>query len=614
MGVNWKRRAAVAVITILLEAVLLGAAALCWVFLALMAFSEGWRAFVGRNGGLLSGLALGAATLAALLIPAVAVRLVRFSSRDGDPLSAGGAVLGTFVGLLPAVAAALALRTLTVAFAAGELLDWADWYLTPRNRLALEWALAGCTLACLSLGVFFGSGSRWRPSRRSFAALLVCPAATIGALAPASARLAERAAVSRVAAPLPLGPPPAPVWTRRVTSAELTPPDQVEGARPPALAQDSGGRLYFGAYDVLVALDSEGRTVWEFRPSSPDPRIGQPVLLPEGGLVVGARGGVFSFDRDGRQAWTFPSDARAAPAAVLGAWRDVVYALFPSPEPPGALTLRVLDARSGVERWSTSTPISPISFARDDSGRVYFSSTDLTVFDASGALAWTRPVTGRVQLGLDGEVYLSGRGGLRVFAADGREAWNVTSASQHDPSFPLCAGSGVALGGDAIYFACGGRLFSYGRDGQPRWHRRIQGFLWSSLSAPPLVGRDGTVYVAEQHVWAVSPEGGVKWKVGLVSGTRPGLVPTGTASAGPTLAPDGAIWVGCREGRVLVIEPSGQVRWEYRLNPDDPARAPVTGFFWSGDLVVAESGTLTAFRWSSEPAERSAGARRAGER
>jgi outer membrane protein assembly factor BamB len=595
--INWKPRVGVALSTLLFEGVLVALIALGGLAFVFLAFQEGWTSTVERHADLMVGTACATATLFGLAAPWLAVRLVSMLQRSGAPPSAGGAVVGTFIGFLPGLAAALALRHLTLSFANDELLHWADWYLVAGRRHVLLITAVACTLACASLGSFVGSGSQWRPTRRSLPLLICCLAATTGTVAPASLRLAEWMATSRIALPVPLGPPPPPLWSRRVPGAHLFPSEPLAGVPPPSIVRDASGRLYFAAPEALVALDSQGTLVWEFRPRSFDPRIGQPVLLPQGLVAIGTREGLLAFDRDGRPAWAVAGEAAAGPVALFGASRNLVYAAFPRSDPqPGqdSLIVRALDASNGTERWSVGVSTATISVALDATGRTYLADDHLRVFDASGVLAWRYPAGGRVQLAPDGSVYVSGRGGLVALTASGDEAWTIRTARSDEPFFPLCAESGIALDGDAIYFTCSGRLFSYGRDGRERWHRRLAGSLTSHVSRP-VVGPDGTVYLAGRSLWAITPKGDVIWRQRLVGEPGHGLATLQPASSAPVPAPDGSVWIGCGDGRVMVFESDGRLRWEYRPGPGEPFVGPVTGFSWVNDDVVAESGTLRAF-------------------
>jgi outer membrane protein assembly factor BamB len=337
--------------------------------------------------------------------------------------------------------------------------------------------------------------------------------------------------------------------------------------------------------------------VWEFRPQILDPRIGQPVLLPEGFVAIGTREGLVAFDPDGTPAWAVPTDGARDPVAVAGAWRDLVFALFPRDGPAAGqdwLALRALDARTGTERWSVGMSTATAAVTLDDNGRTYVVADGLRVFDASGTLVWRYPVAGRVQLAAGDSAYVSGPGGLVALTADGQEAWTIRAARSDDTSFPLCAESGIAVSSDAIYFTCGGRLFSYGRDGRERWRRRVAGSLADHVR-PPVVGPDGTVYLAGRSIWAMTPEGHVKWRQRLVAKSDHDFAPLQPASSAPVLAPDGAVWIGCADGRVMVFESDGRLRWEYRPASSEPSAGPVTGFFCLDDHVVAESGILRAF-------------------
>jgi outer membrane protein assembly factor BamB len=580
---SWKHRAGVTALTLLFESIFVVVGGLAAITYLLVAWREGWIGAIERHWRPVFSLTSGAASLIALALFAAAVRIVRFVGRNGGNLSTGGAVGGTFLGLMPGGAGVLTLRFLDASFANGELHDFADWYLLPSHHRTVLYAAIACTAVCVSVGAFVGSGSRWQPAPRSLLVGVACLTAAMATVPLPLVRLLDRTAVSRIVLPTPLRPSPVPIWSRRVTAAQLGPSGQLEGSPTSALVRGPGGRLYFSANGVLAAVDTQGGLIWEFRPPSFNPKIGPPVLSPQGLVVVGTSEGLIALDRDGEPAWRVQPDERAT---AVGTWKDILYAVF-AKAGRNRLALRALDADTGNERWSVDAPTETVSVALDGAGRLYLSSDGLRVFDDAGRPVWQYPAQGRVNLATDGSVYLSSRTGLTALTSDGKLAWRYSS-------FTPCADSGMAVTGDALYCASGGRLFSFGRNGRERWHRRVEGSLWPNLGAP-VVSPGGTVYLAGQSLWAIKADGRVEWRVRLVSELRPGRAPRWPPSAPPALAPDKTIWIGCTDGRVLVIDRGGRLLWEYRPGAEDPLPTPVTGFFWLGGTVIVESGTLRAF-------------------
>jgi len=98
------------------------------------------------------------------------------------------------------------------------------------------------------------------------------------------------------------------------------------------------------------------------------------------------------------------------------------------------------------------------------------------------------------------------------------------------------------------------------------------------------VADDGTVYVGSQdhHVYAVSPDGKVRWRVDLGA----------DVDSAPAVEDDGAIIVGSDKGQLVSLAPdSGEVRW----------RTEVGGFV-RGAISLGRDGTVLAGTYGPTPA------------
>lgn len=86
----------------------------------------------------------------------------------------------------------------------------------------------------------------------------------------------------------------------------------------------------------------------------------------------------------------------------------------------------------------------------------------------------------------------------------------------------------------------------------------------------PALGPDGTVYVLGRRgdrgdeLWAVNPNGSVKWAILLPSGSTPASSGWGEP-AGVAVADDGTVFAVCAQTHVLcAIDPNGTVKWRTR--------------------------------------------------
>lgn len=131
--------------------------------------------------------------------------------------------------------------------------------------------------------------------------------------------------------------------------------------------------------------------------------------------------------------------------------------------------------------------------------------------------------------------------------------------------------------------------------------------MWSFAGAPPakavelpspLVGADGTIFLAGEALWALRPDGASLWKKELAAGSAP----AGTSfSITPALAPDGTLYaVG--GGKFFALDSvTGQEKWTFL---DQPLKtSPLVGM--DGTIYVGSENTLYALdsqyhgqRWS----------------
>ena len=80
------------------------------------------------------------------------------------------------------------------------------------------------------------------------------------------------------------------------------------------------------------------------------------------------------------------------------------------------------------------------------------------------------------------------------------------------------------------------------------------------LDSSPTIGPDGTIYAgsADQHFYALSPDGTVKWSY------RTG----GEVASSACIGCDGTIYVGSEDGTLYAFNPDGSVKWRYGTGYD----------------------------------------------
>ncbi len=154
--------------------------------------------------------------------------------------------------------------------------------------------------------------------------------------------------------------------------------------------------------------------------------------------------------------------------------------------------------------------------------------------------------------------------------ADGARKWKFATGDLVWSSPALGAGGVVYVGSDDD------QLYALSlSDGAMRWSvplgacRRAIGIGPEAVRCDVdhvTLGRDGTIYASADGVYAVRPDGTVRWRF------SPG--PKVHCASAPAVGPDGVVYAGCQDDGVYAINPDGSKRWEYR-GQDDFDSSPV---------------------------------------
>jgi len=81
-------------------------------------------------------------------------------------------------------------------------------------------------------------------------------------------------------------------------------------------------------------------------------------------------------------------------------------------------------------------------------------------------------------------------------------------------------------------------------------------YLGLSVSSPPAIGSDGTIYLnTYNYLYAFNPNGSEKWE--YITGTH--------GSSSPAIGSDGTVYVGAGDG-LYAINPDGSSKWKFQTN------------------------------------------------
>jgi len=203
---------------------------------------------------------------------------------------------------------------------------------------------------------------------------------------------------------------------------------------------------------------------------------------------------------------------------------------------------------------------------------------ELLAIRPNGTIKWRISVPGTVEttpaILPNGRVaFVNSRGTLYVVKPDGSSSWHFSTGV---PCY--CVAPSPAVGPDgAIYFSLWEAVYALNSNGSLRWTFDTGGWrVNGSVSVAP----DGVVYLPAQYLFAINPNGALKWQSGDV------ISPGGA----PAVADDGTIYVNNHLPTLTAINPDGTLKWAYKVadccDADVPA-APAIGL--DGTIYAGES-------------------------
>jgi hypothetical protein len=208
------------------------------------------------------------------------------------------------------------------------------------------------------------------------------------------------------------------------------------------------------------------------------------------------------------------------------------------------------DPGSGVPDWQHGDGLNPNANA-DIAFDLYGTVTAAGHIDGLSAATLAR--SGYL------EIFGSNFGGSGQVAIDGLPAWvanwSATRIVAYVPEAASLASDSVVVTNASGQPSNSASLQVTARvpDGRVSWRFRMDG---PYAEVRPAIGPDGTIYAIDvfQHLYALSPDGGLKWLV------------RGAGDKGVAVGLDGSIYVGS-EDAIRAFHPDGTDKWTYVQNP-----------------------------------------------
>ena len=308
-----------------------------------------------------------------------------------------------------------------------------------------------------------------------------------------------------------------------------------------------------------------------------------PTISIDGTIYCAQGNHMYALYPNGTLKWTYPTwetTIGSTPAIdengtiYLGTWDCALWAF----NPDGTVKWR----RGGLGGEIASSP------AIGSDGTIYFGTMrdngQVIALDSGGHLKWQYFtgywIVSSPAIGVDGTVYIgSGDHYLYALYPNGTLRWRFQTGNDihGDPS--------IAPDGTVYITSYDGYLYALDQNGTQRWKIAVG---WGSQSNSAIAA-DGTIYVGGDKLYAVYPNGTMRWAFNLGPERWIGL-------CSPAISADGTIYVGViigdgHGGEIIAINPNGTEHWRKLIANDGIHNS----------LAIASDGTIyvTAEQYAS---------------
>ncbi len=279
--------------------------------------------------------------------------------------------------------------------------------------------------------------------------------------------------------------------------------------------------------------------------------FGSPIIDKENIIYVGASD-MFAIYPNGTKKWEFNMKGIVLSAPVIDdnevlyfgtLWGEYLYALY---------------SNNGTEKWKYPIGNTYASPTIGSDGIIYAPATDnwnVIALHPNGTLKWSFHANERVfsspAIGDDGTIYVTSYGSYlyALYPDNGTVKW------QYHTGGSVRTSACVADDGTVYVVSVNGVLHALYPNGTLKWQADyIDG------GTSPTIGQDGTIYCGYHKLYAINPDGSVKWIFNPGEGRN---IREGT----PCNSADGIIYFGTYGNEVIAVNPDGTERWRIILTP-----------------------------------------------
>ncbi len=302
---------------------------------------------------------------------------------------------------------------------------------------------------------------------------------------------------------------------------------------------DNDGIIYFGDFDWRInALYPNGTLKWKYR--TDDGWVqSTPAIAEDGTIYAGSWDtALYAMNPDGTKKWRVTTGGSISDSPAIGNdgtiyvgnMNNIITAVYPN----------------GTKKWTYTTGdfVSSAPAIGDDD-TIYIGSADtyLYAFYPNGTIRWRYKTGGIIKgspsIADDGTVYVGSYDDYvhAIYPNNGTRIWKckVGKGTETNPS----------IGPDGTIYVGGEKLYAINPNGTLKWSFDLGPERWVQMSSP-CISSDGTIYIGTNigssgveggDIIAVNPDGTERW--------RKKICDSGWVDSSPCIGPDGTVYIGC---------------------------------------------------------------------